>query len=490
MSQSIADMATDSSVAAPARDAAGEGSRFAAVRQVATVARSEYRLALRNRWAFALVGLFAVFGLMLVTFSGSEIGPAGAGQVIASLTNLSVYLVPLAALAFGYDAVVGRDRRGWLELVFSLPVSRARVVLGAFLGRAVVLVASTIIGFGAVGVVVLQEYGVQHWGAYSAFVGSAAAVGVAFLALGFLISALVSEKTHALGLALLAWVWFVLIHDLMALGAVATFELSETALAAFVLANPASIFRVLVLEQLGTGAGGGFAGAFAELQLSAAMMMVALMVWSVVAVAAAAVVVSRRKRWLAKLRAALKPLGLGAMVTLVVFGGAMGCFGNDDEQQEEVQVDPIAIEAEHSCSVCGMFVGEGEGEWGPNGQVFFRGDEDGPAIYDSVRELFIDMLARQRRGDEVDGAWVTDYASFDYQIETRRDEPYIDGSTDPDTFVELSEAVFVIDSGIRGAMGVELLPFSSQQAASDFVREHGGEMVYYDEIDLKMVESM
>jgi Cu-processing system permease protein len=272
-----------------------DGGERRSLRQIVTVAHTEYRLAMRSRWALALAGLFVLFGTMLATFSGSAVGPEGMERVIASLTSLAVYLVPLAALAFGYDAVVGRDEQGWLEVVFSLPVSRARVVTGTYLGRLVVLAGATILGFGFVGLLLIREFGVTYWASFLAFLGGAVAVGAAFLALSLLVSTVAREKTHALGLALLVWVWFVLIHDLLALGVVAAFSLPETVLTAFVLANPAGVFRVLVLSQLGTTAGSGFTAALSTTSLSTGLLVGSLLAWCVVPVAAAAVLVRRRR---------------------------------------------------------------------------------------------------------------------------------------------------------------------------------------------------
>lgn len=271
--------------------------RFASprLRQTGTVARTEYRLAIRSRWALALVGLFAIFGAMLATFSGSAVGPEGMDRVVASLASLSTYLVPLAALAFGYDAIVGRDEEGWLAVVFSLPVSRARVVLGTYLGRAVVLAGATIVGFSLVGGLLLREYGAENWSSFVAFLGGAVTVGAVFLAIAVLVSTVAREKTHALGLSLLAWVWFVLVHDLLALGVVAAFELPDVVVTGFVLANPATAFRVLVLSQLGTTSGGGFAAAFATTSLSPGLLAGSLLTWALGSLAIAVLLIERRR---------------------------------------------------------------------------------------------------------------------------------------------------------------------------------------------------
>ncbi|MFC7209035.1 ABC transporter permease [Natronoarchaeum sp. GCM10025321] len=267
----------------------------AALRHMFTIAATEYRLAVRGRWALALTGLFTVFGAMLLTFSGSAVGPEGVDRIIASLTSLVVYLVPLAALTFGYDAIVGREEEGWLAVVFSLPVRRGEVVVGNYLGRLLVLAGSMVLGFGFSGFLLVREYGTARWSAFLTFLVATVAVGAVFLALAVLLSTIAREKTHALGAALLVWVWFVLVHDLIALGVLAAFTLPDVVLSALVVANPVSVFRVLVLSELGTAAGGGFTAALAGAGLSQALLIGALLVWCILPVASASWLVRRRR---------------------------------------------------------------------------------------------------------------------------------------------------------------------------------------------------
>ncbi|WP_254765996.1 ABC transporter permease [Salinilacihabitans rarus] len=258
------------------------------------VAESEYRLAVRNRWAVALTGIFAAFALGLTTFSGAEVSPDGFARTVASLATLAVYLVPLVALAFGYDAIVGREESGWLGALFALPIPRAAVVVGAFLGRAVVLAGATVLGFGIAGAFLLREFGLAGFDAYVGFLLAAAGLGLAFLALAVLLSAVAREKAHALGLSLLAWAWFVLVHDLLALGLIAAFSLPDAALSAMLVANPASVFRTLVLGGLGAAGDAGFAAALAEVGLSTGALAAALLAWIVAPIALAAVAVRKR----------------------------------------------------------------------------------------------------------------------------------------------------------------------------------------------------
>ncbi|WP_265109729.1 ABC transporter permease [Halosolutus halophilus] len=279
--------------AAIATGLAAESGRW--YRQLFVVAETEYRLAIRSRWAIALTAIFAAFALGLTTFSGSAVSPQGFERVVASLAVLAVYLVPLVAFAFSYDAVVGREESGWLQTLFALPVSRSWVVLGTLLGRATVLASATIVGFGVAGGFLLLEYGLAGFDAYVGFLLGTVGLGLAVLAIGVLLSTIAREKTHALGIALLAWAWFVLVHDLLGLGLVAAFGLSETAVSAMVVANPTAVFRALVLGALGAGGEAGFAAVIASSGLSTGVLVAALLAWIVVPTALATIAVRRRR---------------------------------------------------------------------------------------------------------------------------------------------------------------------------------------------------
>lgn len=263
--------------------------------QLAILAETEYRLAIRGRWAIAMTAIFAAFALGLTTFSGVSVSPDGFDRTVASLAVLAVYLVPLVALAFSYDAVVGREVSGWLHTLFALPVDRGLIVLGTSVGRGIVLSSAAIIGFGVAGFFLLLEFGIAGFDTYVGFMLATVGVGLAFLAIGVLVSTLVSEKTHALGLALLVWAWFVLVHDLIALGIIAAFDLSDVAVSAMLLVNPTGIFRALVLGSLGAAGDAGFAAVLAESGLSTGVLSGALLAWIVLPIACATVVVRRRR---------------------------------------------------------------------------------------------------------------------------------------------------------------------------------------------------
>lgn len=279
----------------PAYGFGPHSNRTSRLGDVWAIGSTEYRLAVTNRWAIALVAIFAAFSLGLLTFSGANVGPDGSARVLGSLTVLAVYLIPLAALAYGFDAIVGHEDIGWLQALFALPIARWRVVVGIFLGRSLALTAAVVLGFGAGGFLIVRDFGLAGWYGFLAFVVGAVGLALVFLAIAILVSTVAREKTHALGASLLVWAWFVLVHDLLALGLISAFHLPDFALEAMILTNPAGVFRVLVLGWLDAGGGAGFAAVIASTGLSTPVLLGALVCWIVLPIAIAGKLIGRRR---------------------------------------------------------------------------------------------------------------------------------------------------------------------------------------------------
>ncbi|MFB6255028.1 MAG: ABC transporter permease [Halobacteriaceae archaeon] len=264
-------------------------------RQLSGMAFQEYRLSLRNRWAVGLTILFGTFAILLLFFGGSDIGTMRIGPLIASFGSLATYLVPLAALAYGHTIVVGADEQGWLDMLFALPTPRWIVVLGKYLGRAGTLAVSIAIGFGFAGVWLGLRYTVgSGLDLFASLIFWTIGLGLVFLALATLVSVPVTQRTHALGISLIAWLWFVLVHDLVALGIVTMLGLRGWALSLLVLLNPVDIFRILILQNAGAR-GAPFTAVFAETGLSMPILIVGLIAWILVPISLAAYLIQYRQ---------------------------------------------------------------------------------------------------------------------------------------------------------------------------------------------------
>lgn len=225
------------------------------LRQIRILASKEFRDRIRNRWVLAVALVFTVFSLVIAYFGTAQQGAVGFLSIevtIASLVSLVIYLIPLIALILGFDAIVGERERGSLDLLLSLPVTRLEVILGKYAGLAAALSMSTLIGFGSVILFLLPHLSMNALFHYLGFMLSALLLGCAFLSLAVMISVFASDRTHASGLAIGTWFFFVLAFDLLLLGALVL--LAESAVGGvfpyLLLLNPADVFRVLNIFSL------------------------------------------------------------------------------------------------------------------------------------------------------------------------------------------------------------------------------------------------
>lgn len=183
---------------------------------------------------------------------------------------------------------------------------------------------------------------------------------------------------------------------------------------------------------------------------------------------------------------------LGSVTTAASIGvvGLAGCL-EDDKTSSEIVTDPIALDGGKTCDVCGMVIAD---HAGPNGQVFYHGDHpperDGPARYDSLNELVIDRAATVDKGHDPAATYMTDYAAVEYELTERDEGRAITSRVAPETFVEWQEAVYVVDSGVVGAMGPDPIPFSDRDAAQSFVDTEGGRIVEADALTVELVSSL
>jgi Cu-processing system permease protein len=224
-------------------------------RQIATIAGKEFWDRIRNRWVLAVALVFTAFALVIAYAGGAQQGALGFRSIevtIASLVSLVIYLIPLIALVLGFDAIVGERERGSLELLLSLPITRLELLLGKFLGLSGALAFSTVAGFGLVGVVLSAQLDPAALLHYAGFMASSVLLGMAFLSLAVMVSVFAADRTRASGMAIALWFFFVLVFDLLLLGAlVATGgEYGGEVFPWLLLLNPADVFRVLNIFSL------------------------------------------------------------------------------------------------------------------------------------------------------------------------------------------------------------------------------------------------
>ncbi len=218
--------------------------------QIRTIASKEFWDRIRNRWVLAVALVFTVFALVIAYFGAAQQGEVGfrsIGFTIASLVSLVIYLVPLIALLLGFDAIVGERERGSLDLLLSMPITPLELLLGKFFGLATALAFSSIAGFGLVAMALAPQLDPPALLRYFGFVLSSVLLGLVFLSLALSLSVFAADRTRASGMAIALWFFFVLVFDLLLLGAlVASSGAYGGAIFPYLLLlNPADVFRVL-----------------------------------------------------------------------------------------------------------------------------------------------------------------------------------------------------------------------------------------------------
>lgn len=262
--------------------------------RILAIAGSEFRIALRNRWVAIAIALMAVFALVLSAAGSAPTGALGADRlsvVVASLTSLAVYLVPLVALLMSFDAVAGEVERGTLPLLLTYPVARAEVLAGKALAHLAVLAIALAVGYGlAAGAAIAMDKGAARGiGALVRLFWTSSLLGLVFLGLGYALSALARRPSGAAGLAIGLWLGAVVLYDLALLAAVVADSggaFTARALPALLLANPADAFRLYNLAaSQATAAAAGLGGAASAISPFASLG--SLLLWTLGAFALA-----------------------------------------------------------------------------------------------------------------------------------------------------------------------------------------------------------
>ena len=207
----------------------------------------------RNRWIAAYTIAFFAIAEGLFWFGGT--GP----QVLLSMLNLVLLVLPLVALVFGTIHVYAS--REFVELLLAQPVRRRDLFIGLYLGLALPLAGAFVVGAG-VPFAIHVRGGASLFGVL-ALLGAGVALSLAFAAIATWIALRTDDRLKGVGLALGVWLAATVVYDGLVLGAAAAFGNYplERPLLGLMLTNPVDVARVLVLTQLDVSALMGYTGA-------------------------------------------------------------------------------------------------------------------------------------------------------------------------------------------------------------------------------------
>lgn len=220
------------------------------INAVATIARQELVINIRNRWMAIFAVVFGGLALAISYFgmlTAGAIGFQSFARTSASLLNLVLYIIPLVALTMGALSFTSEKSLG--EMLFAQPITRTEILVGKLAGLFVSMTITTLVGFGLAGAIIAFKAGTSGALRYQALVLLSLALALIFLTLASLVASVCQRKTKAFGVALFLWFFFAIFYDLMAIGV--TFLLKERVANTFIftslLGNPVDLARVACL---------------------------------------------------------------------------------------------------------------------------------------------------------------------------------------------------------------------------------------------------
>ncbi|HEX9667087.1 MAG TPA: ABC transporter permease subunit [Thermodesulfobacteriota bacterium] len=226
------------------------------MKPVFVIAKREFLDAIRNRWFFFFAVLF-----ILLDSTVSYSGIIGGGdntflKPALSLLNLVLILVPLMALIMGANSFTGA-KESW-EMLLIQPISRREAILGKYLGLAMAITTTLILGFISAGLILILNIGYGEIGHYLLLILLSILLSLVFISIASLTSIVLGEKAKSIGFSFMLWFWFVIIYDFILVGI--TLAVGEVIIALLFL-NPADLVRTTFLTSLGSAALIGPAGA-------------------------------------------------------------------------------------------------------------------------------------------------------------------------------------------------------------------------------------
>jgi Cu-processing system permease protein len=209
---------------------------------------------MRSRWSYVYFAFYLLLGIVLL-FLNNDLSKA-----VITLMNVIIVLVPLIGTIFG--VMYYYNSKEFTELLLAQPLKRSSIFLGQYLGVALSLSMSLILGLG----IPFVFYGLFQSSAiwdFSLLLITGTFLTLIFTALAFNIALSNENKIKGFGYAILLWLFLAIIYDgifLMTLIMFEDYPLDKVSLVGTML-NPIDLSRTLILLKLDISALLGYTGA-------------------------------------------------------------------------------------------------------------------------------------------------------------------------------------------------------------------------------------
>ncbi|MFL1011052.1 ABC transporter permease [Flavisericum labens] len=236
---------------------------------------------MRSRWSYVYFTFYLLLSIVLL-FLNNDLSKA-----VITLMNVIIILVPLIGTIFG--VMYYYNSKEFTELLLAQPLNRTSIFLGQYLGVAISLSMSLILGLG----IPFIFYGLFKSNAiwdFSLLLITGTFLTFIFAALAFNIALSNENKIKGFGYAILLWLFLSIIYDgifLMSLILFENYPLDKLSLIGTML-NPIDLSRTLILLKLDISALLGYTGAvfkkFFGTNLGLIVSFISLSIWIVLPV--------------------------------------------------------------------------------------------------------------------------------------------------------------------------------------------------------------
>jgi len=209
---------------------------------------------MRSRWSYVYFAFYLLLGAVLL-FLNTDLSKA-----VITLMNVIIVLVPLIGTIFG--VMYYYNSKEFTELLLAQPLKRSSIFLGQYLGVALSLSMSLILGLG----IPFIFYGLFKSNAiwdFSLLLITGTFLTFIFTVLAFNIALSNENKIKGFGYAILLWLFLAVIYDGLFLMSLILFEdypLDKLSLFGSMF-NPIDLSRILILLKLDISALLGYTGA-------------------------------------------------------------------------------------------------------------------------------------------------------------------------------------------------------------------------------------
>ena len=209
---------------------------------------------MRSRWSYVYFAFYLLLGIVLL-FLNNDLSKA-----VITLMNVIIVLVPLIGTIFG--VMYYYNSKEFTELLLAQPLKRSSIFLGQYLGVALSLTMSLILGLGIPFIIYGLFRSTVIWD-FSLLLITGTFLTFIFTALAFNIALSNENRIKGFGYAILLWLFLAVVYDGLFLMTLIIFEdypLDKLSLFGTML-NPIDLSRTLILLKLDISALLGYTGA-------------------------------------------------------------------------------------------------------------------------------------------------------------------------------------------------------------------------------------